>query len=552
MEFNFPQNLQYCQRIVEDVSGLLYYSHIPSALAAFFIGIFVLFKSKFSLLSKILFSISLVFSFWVVANLLIWIFYYKNSLVMAIWAPIEVFSVLLYILCLYFTYVFIEKKDLSIWLKYISTVPLFVTILATPTNYNLTAFDIQECISVENSLYTSYIVYVKLFYSLWIILFSVYKYFTVDKFFRKQILIMTTGIIIFLLSFLFAGYLAEETSVFIYEAIGLFGMVVFIGVLGYLIVKFKTFNIKLIASQALVVSLLVLISAQFFFIRNNTNRILTGITLILAFVFGSYLVKSVKREIEQRENIEQLAVELKDANDQLKELDRQKDELLGIVAHQLAKPITAIRWDLESLLDGDLGQMNEKQKTEANIMRGQAVNLADLVSMILDVSRIQLGRIQLAPQPLNLNEFFAEILQVIQPQIIQKKLNFIKKMPKTLPTVLLDKRYTRMTVENMLTNAVKYTPDGGKVTFDLKIENGVLRCSVSDTGCGIPKEEQGKIFGKMYRASNVRNTVEGNGFGLYVAKGAIEGQGGKMWFTSEEGKGTTFFIELPLKEVGKK
>ncbi|MSR67881.1 HAMP domain-containing histidine kinase [Candidatus Peribacteria bacterium] len=234
--------------------------------------------------------------------------------------------------------------------------------------------------------------------------------------------------------------------------------------------------------------------------------------------------------------------------DIMKELDRQKDELLGIVAHQLAKPITAIRWDLESLLDGDLGQMNEKQKTETNIMRGQAVNLADLVSMILDVSRIQLGRIQLAPQPLNLNEFFTEILQVVQPQIVQKKLNFVKHMPKTLPTVLLDKRYTRMTVENMLTNAVKYTPDGGNVTFDLKIEKGIMRCSVSDTGCGIPKEEQGKIFGKMYRASNVRNTVEGNGFGLYVAKGAIEGQGGKMWFTSEVGKGTTFSFELPMKE----
>ncbi len=236
----------------------------------------------------------------------------------------------------------------------------------------------------------------------------------------------------------------------------------------------------------------------------------------------------------------------------MQELDRQKDELLGIVAHQLAKPITAIRWDLESLLDGDLGQMNEEQKKEANVMRGQAVNLADLVSMILDVSRIQLGKMQFAPQPLNLNEFFTEILQVVEPTVEQKKLNFIKNMPKTLPTVLLDKRYTRMTVENLLTNAVKYTPNGGKVTFDLKIENGIMRCSVSDTGCGIPKEDQGKIFGKMYRASNVRNTVEGNGFGLYVAKGAIEGQGGKMWFTSEVGKGTTFSFELPMKEASEK
>ncbi len=135
----------------------------------------------------------------------------------------------------------------------------------------------------------------------------------------------------------------------------------------------------------------------------------------------------------------------------------------------------------------------------------------------LYVSRIQLGKIQFSPQPLDLNAFFTEVLQVVEPTVQQKKLNFVKSMPKMLPTVLLGKRYTRMTVENLLTNAVKYTPDGGTVTFDLTIENGILHCS-ADTGCGIPKEDQGKIFGKMYRASNVRNTVEGNGFGVSTSQ----------------------------------
>lgn len=260
------------------------------------------------------------------------------------------------------------------------------------------------------------------------------------------------------------------------------------------------------------------------------------IFLVLAIVFLSFLlIKLWNKRIEL-----------------FAELDRQKDELLGIVAHQLAKPITAIRWNLESLYDGDLGQLNDKQKEEAVTMRTQAVNLADLVSMILDVSRIQLGKINLEPLPLDLNAFFKEILDVIEPTVKQKKINFVKKMPSSLPTALLDKRYTRMTIENLLTNAVKYTPEGGTVTLDLKIDNGVLRCSVADTGMGIPKAEQDKIFGKMYRASNVRNTVEGNGFGLYVAKGAIEGQGGKLTFTSTEGKGTTFYCELPLKEPTKK
>lgn len=233
----------------------------------------------------------------------------------------------------------------------------------------------------------------------------------------------------------------------------------------------------------------------------------------------------------------------------LKELDRQKDELLGIVAHQLAKPITAIRWDLESFLDGDMGALNAQQKEETTTMKAQAVHLADLVSMILDVSRIQLGRIQLEPQPLELNTFFKEILDVIEPGVKDKKINFLKNMPANLPTVLLDKRYTRMTVENLLTNAVKYTPEGGTVTLNVDIKNDVMSFSVTDTGCGIPKGEQSKIFGKMYRASNVRNTAEGNGFGLYVAKGAVEGQGGKIWFTSTEGKGTTFAFELPMKKA---
>ncbi len=238
--------------------------------------------------------------------------------------------------------------------------------------------------------------------------------------------------------------------------------------------------------------------------------------------------------------------------DELQELDRQKDELLGIVAHQLAKPITAIRWDLESLLDGDLGKLNEKQQEEAKTMCSQAVNLADLVSMILDVSRIQLGKIKLEPQPLDMNEFFKDILDVIEPSVKQKKLNFVQEMPKSLPTVLLDKRYTRMTIENLMTNAVKYTPDGGKVELKVKIVDGMMHGSVTDTGCGIPKADQGKIFGKMYRATNVRNTVDGNGFGLYVAKGAIEGQGGKIWFESTEGKGTTFHFEIPMIEPPKK
>jgi signal transduction histidine kinase len=232
----------------------------------------------------------------------------------------------------------------------------------------------------------------------------------------------------------------------------------------------------------------------------------------------------------------------------VEELDRQKDELLSIVSHQLATPVSSIKWYTEMMIDGDLGKITAKQKEHLGAMAGVAVNLSDLVSMILDVSRIQLGRMKIEKQKLDLNDFFHEILDIIKPKAEEKKVKFNVKKPSKLPVAMLDRRYTHMTVENLLSNAVKYTPEGGTVDFDISLKGKTMHIEVRDTGCGIPKQDQEKIFGKLFRASNVRNTVDGNGFGLFVAKGAVEAQGGKIWFQSTEGKGTTFFVDLPVVE----
>ncbi len=228
------------------------------------------------------------------------------------------------------------------------------------------------------------------------------------------------------------------------------------------------------------------------------------------------------------------------------ELDRQKDELLSIVSHQLATPVTSVKWYVEMLMDGDLGTLTKEQKEHIHSMDGIFADLSDLVSMILDVSRIQLGRVQISKQDLDLKEFFKEILEIVEPKAKEKPVAFNVSMPESFPAAKLDKRYTHMTIENLLTNAIKYTPANGTVDFKVEIRGNELYCHVKDTGCGIPKADQDKIFGKLFRASNVRNSVDGNGFGLYVAKGAVEAQGGRIWFESKEGEGTTFFIRLPL------
>jgi len=232
------------------------------------------------------------------------------------------------------------------------------------------------------------------------------------------------------------------------------------------------------------------------------------------------------------------------------EVDRQKDELLGIVSHQLATPVASMMWYLEMMEDGDLGELTPELQQHVDVMQGVTENLKDLISMILDVSVIQLGRMHQEPRELNLSEFFLELVHIAKIKAKKNGVSLIADIPSKLPVAFLDKRLTRMTLANLLNNAVKYTEEDGDVSFTVKIieDGNILFCEVKDTGCGIPKADQESVFQKLYRASNVRNKVGGNGFGLFVAKAAVEAQGGSLIFESEEGVGTTFRVKIPIEK----
>jgi signal transduction histidine kinase len=228
------------------------------------------------------------------------------------------------------------------------------------------------------------------------------------------------------------------------------------------------------------------------------------------------------------------------------ELDRQKDELLSIVSHQLATPATSINYYLEMMQEGDVGDLSKEQKEHIAGAQSIGTKLVDLIGMILDVARIQLGKMKVEKQPLDLAEFMKGLILTIEPRAKEKKQNFVYSIPSQFPAAKLDKRLMTMTLENLLSNAVKYTPEKGTVEFTVTVKDNHMFCVVKDTGCGIPEKDKAHMFSKLYRASNVRNTIEGNGFGLYVAKGAVESQGGSIRFESEEGKGTTFYVEYIL------
>ena len=231
---------------------------------------------------------------------------------------------------------------------------------------------------------------------------------------------------------------------------------------------------------------------------------------------------------------------------QLAEIDRQKDELISIVSHQLANPITSVRWSLEGMRDGDYGPLGAEQREHVASMIATTLDLTEVVNLLLEVSRFELGRIKVNRQRTDLDAFLREIADATAIQAKEKGVRFTATIPPSLREGLLDKRLTRMTLENLLGNAVKYTPPGGSVTFTVALRGGTLRSEVRDTGCGIPKEDQKQLFQKLFRASNVRDKVEGNGFGLYIAKGAVERQGGSISLVSAPNRGTTFTVEIPV------
>lgn len=525
---------------------LLFYSYIPIVFASLFFGFFVYYQDNKSLQSKLLLGISLFFSLWIVNILAQWVSSYHTALMFA-WQLTSLFEVPIFALSLYFLYVFIYKKDIGVIYKTLLVTLIFAVIFYLPTTYNIESYDLEYCEGSIGLLW-QFIYFIEIATIPTALLIGLIGYKSpIRKITKTEISFVTFGMVLFLGFFSLSNVFGEITKTYEINLFGPLGMAFFLALMSYLIVRYKTFNSKILSAQILIVTLVILIFSLLFVEDFVPRIIINCITLILVIIIGSFVIKGVEREVLQREKIEKLAVELEKANEQLKQLDQQKDELLGIVSHQLATPVSSIKWYLEMLIDGDLGKVTDEQKEHLKSMLGVAGNLSDLVSMILDVSRIQLGRMHIEKQELDLQSFFKEIVEIIEPKANEKKVNLIVKMPETLPKAMLDKRYTHMTIENLLSNAVKYTPEKGNVEFTVALKGNTMTVTVKDTGVGIPKAEQDKIFGKMFRASNVRNTVDGNGFGLYVAKGAVEAQGGKISFTSTEGKGTTFTVQLPLK-----
>lgn len=230
-----------------------------------------------------------------------------------------------------------------------------------------------------------------------------------------------------------------------------------------------------------------------------------------------------------------------------KEVDRMKTEFLSLASHQLRTPLSAMKWFLEILLDNSIGKLNKQQQEMAQKTQQSNNRMIELVNSLLNVSRLEQGRIMVEPVPTDLIKLLDEVLTELQPQYKAKSQKINRSIPKEKITLNIDPKLIRQVYLNLLSNAIKYSPEKSTIQISVTKDANNIVSSVSDRGYGIPKAEQEKIFEKFYRASNIATKdTEGNGLGLYLVKQVVEVSGGKIWFESVEGKGTTFSFSLPL------
>lgn len=256
-----------------------------------------------------------------------------------------------------------------------------------------------------------------------------------------------------------------------------------------------------------------------------------------------------------RERTLQLEESTQECLRQAEEFSRLKDEFVSLAAHQLRTPPSIVSWYTETLLTGDLGPINEKQKEYLDEIYNANKRTVQLVNDFLTISRIELGTFSITREPVDIQKLTETILKEFAPKILVKRMVVETSFAPDIPIISADPKVIRIVLDNLVSNALKYTRTGGTIRImvtpqPLPDEAGgpSITITVADNGYGIPQDQQKKIFTKLFRANDVRTTeTEGMGLGLYLVKGVIEQSGGTITFTSQENQGTTFTVTFPVE-----
>lgn len=234
--------------------------------------------------------------------------------------------------------------------------------------------------------------------------------------------------------------------------------------------------------------------------------------------------------------------------EKLVEANRMKSEFVSIVSHQLRAPLSNLRWAIELLISGRLGKIEEPQLDYFRILKDNSNRMGELVKDLLIVSRIEQRILPLHKTDISLTDLIKDLISEFELFARASNVEIKFEPRENLPKIFTDPSQLKLVVENLLDNAIRYIKEKGKAEIKLREQDDKIYFEIKDTGVGIPKKDQKYIFQKFFRSENIlRYQTQGTGLGLYITKAIVERMGGKIWFKSEEGKGSIFYFTLPIK-----
>jgi len=510
-----------------------YFSSLLNALTATFIGFFVYFNNRKSKTNQLFVLFCMGVAMWAYPYCF-WPGAQDKATALLSFQLLHVGAIFLPIFYLHFILVWLnlyQEKKRVLKLGYLAGLiltpfvftPLFIKDMVPKLSFKYWA---------EPGILYHFFLLIFFSYAIYSVYLLIKALTTADETKQNQIKYVLIGTIV--------GYLGGATNYPLWYNIpipplGNWTTTVYVAIVAYAIIKHHLMDIRVVLTEFFVslIALLLLIEAV-------TAQTLTAglyrIGLFTAFcVFGYLLIKSVLNEIKLREKLE-IA-------------NNAKSEFVSIASHQLRTPLTAIKGYISMMIENTYGKLPEALLKPLQNVYESNEKLIKLVNDLLDLSRLEAGKIEFTPTLTSLEKIVADIIEELKINADKKSLYLKLIKPKeALPEIMVDQPKIRQVVLNLIDNAIKYTREGG-ITIKLKATDSQEQIIISDTGIGISPDEIPSLFQMFSRASaGAKLHTEGSGVGLHVAKKFIEMHQGRIWVESEgKNEGSTFYIELPIK-----
>jgi signal transduction histidine kinase len=234
---------------------------------------------------------------------------------------------------------------------------------------------------------------------------------------------------------------------------------------------------------------------------------------------------------------------------ELEAASRHKSEFLASMSHELRTPLNAILGFSEVLSERMFGEINDKQAEYLSDILESGRHLLSLINDILDLSKIEAGRMELEPAEFDLKDAVENAMSLVRERAHRRGIAFQRTIDDNVGLIRADERKVKQVLLNLLSNALKFTPEGGKIHVRAELRDGMAQISVTDSGVGIAPEDQEAVFEEFRQVGKAEKKAEGTGLGLAISRKFIELHGGRIWVKSQVGTGSTFAFTLPLKQV---